>query len=357
VRPRAPDDGLLLLLRLAIVTLAVCAVAQPIVLTSGRLRAWDSSVARAVVVDVSDSMAPLADEAATVTGHEMRSAATAVRVDSADLEEGLRRASARLTAAPPARREVVIVSDFQRGALTPRALAAVDASFGIRFVRVGTMVDRRAVEGPTLLGTDGIAHRAQVAIEKERTSVTWQQVSATSSGLTLGVATEIDHSRLLKVVAASGTPAPSPEQPVMLTFGNVHAAGEHQRLPRRWMLETVLRLRNDPELRRAEATPAIRARSQANALVLDVQTASDSYVAAAALRGALTARQGGTARAYEEYEVATIDDAALAAWSRSPGEVRMGIWRSADRNDARWFWGSVLGLLAAEMFVRTRRRS
>jgi len=357
VRLRAPDDRLLLLLRLAIVALAVCAVAQPVVLTSGRLRAWDSTVARAVVVDVSDSMAPLARATARVTDDEMRSAATAVRIDSADLEDGLRRAAASLTQAPPARREVVVVSDFQRGALTPQARAAVDASFGVRFVRVGTAVDRRTVEGGPLLGIDGMTRRPQVAVEEDRTSVVWQRISSTSSGLTVGGATEVDHSRLLKAVAASGTPAPSPEQPVVMTFGGVHAAGEHHGLPRRWMLETALRLRNDPDLRLIDATPAIRTRRQANALVLDVQTVSDTYLAAAALRGVLTARHGGAARAYAEYEVATIDDSELAAWSRSAGEVQMGTWRRADRNDARWFWGLVLGLLALETVFRTRARS
>lgn len=357
VRLHAPDDRLLLLLRLAIMTLAVCAVAQPVVLTSGRMRAWDSTVARAVVVDVSDSMAPLAHDAARVADDEMRSPATAVRIDSADLEDGLRRAAASLTHAPPARREVVVVSDFQRGALTPQALASVDATFGVRFVRVGTAVDRRTVEGAPLLGIDGMTRRPQVAVEEDRTSVAWQRISSTSSGLTVGGATEVDHSRLLKAVAASGTPAPSPEQPVVMAFGGAHAAGEHDGLPRRWMLETVLRLRKDPELRLIDATPAIRTRGQANALVLDVQTASDTYLAAAALRGVLTARHGGAARAYAEYEVATIDDSELAAWSRSAGEVQMGMWRRADRNDARWFWGFVLGLLAVETVVRTRARS
>jgi hypothetical protein len=123
------------------------------------------------------------------------------------------------------------------------------------------------------------------------------------------------------------------------------------------MLETVLRLRNDPELRILDAPPAVRARSQGDALVLDVEAAPDSFLAAATLRGVLTARHGGTARAYAEYEVAAIDDVQLAAWSRSAGPVEMAIWRHAERNDARWFWGLVLGLLAVESVVRARARS
>ena len=45
-----------MLLRVAIVALAVGAVAGPILLTDARIQAWDASTARAVVVDVSDSM-------------------------------------------------------------------------------------------------------------------------------------------------------------------------------------------------------------------------------------------------------------------------------------------------------------
>jgi len=358
VRLRAPDDRLLFLLRLAIVALAVCAVAQPVVLTSGRMRAWDSTVARAVVVDVSGSMAPLARDAAAVADDEMRSAAIAFRIDAGDLDEGLRRAAAGLTHAPPARREVVVISDFQRGALTPQALGAVHATVGVRFVRVGGAVDGRTIDGTPLLGIDGVARRPFVAVEGDHTSVVWQRVSSASSGLTVRAATEMDRSRLLKAVAASGAPGPSPEQPVVVTFGGVDAAVGQPALARRWMLETVLRLRNDPDLvRTIDATPAILARSQDDALVLDVQAASDSYPAAAALRGVLTARHGGAARAYGEYEVATIDGLQLAAWSRSAGQVQVAMWRHANRNEARWFWGLVLGLLAVETFVRARARS
>jgi hypothetical protein len=121
------------------------------------------------------------------------------------------------------------------------------------------------------------------------------------------------------------------------------------------MLETVLRLRRDPELGRGHgAAPRIRTRSEGDALVVDLQADPDSYLAAATLRGVLTARHGGTAREYAEQEVATIDDGQLAAWSRAAGRIQTEMWRHAGRNDARWFWGIVLGLLAVETVVRRR---
>jgi hypothetical protein len=358
MRLRAPDDAWLLALRLAIVALAVCAAAQPIVLTSGRMRAWDSAVARAVVVDASASMAPLAGDATAVADAERRSANTAFRVDAADLHDGLRRAGAGLRRAPPARREVVVISDFQRGALASPALAAVDASYGVRFVRVGSAVDRRAIEGAPLLAAGGAAHRPHVVVEPGRTMVTWQRVSSASIGLTVGAAADAARARLVKAVAVSGAPAPSREQPVVLNFGVAPASDAQPALERRWMLETVLRLRTDPELARGlGAAPPISTRSEGDALVVDVQAAPDSYLAAAALRGVLTARHGGTAREYAEQEVATIDDGQLAAWSRAAGQIQTEVWRHADRNDARWLWGIVLGLLAVETVVRRRAGS
>ena len=56
VRMRLPSDVLLMLVRIAIVALAVGALAGPIVLTEARTAAWNARTARAVVVDVSDSM-------------------------------------------------------------------------------------------------------------------------------------------------------------------------------------------------------------------------------------------------------------------------------------------------------------
>ncbi len=56
VRMRLPSDVLLMLVRVAVVALGVGALAGPIVLSETRVAAWNSRTARAVVVDVSDSM-------------------------------------------------------------------------------------------------------------------------------------------------------------------------------------------------------------------------------------------------------------------------------------------------------------
>ena len=56
VRMRLPSDVLLMMVRVAVVALGVGALAGPIVLSETRVAAWNSRTARAVLVDVSDSM-------------------------------------------------------------------------------------------------------------------------------------------------------------------------------------------------------------------------------------------------------------------------------------------------------------
>ena len=103
VRMRLPSDVLLMLLRVGIVALAIGAAAGPIFLTDARIQAWDARTARAVVVDVSDSMrAPdgsgQAPEraAAEAAEAELDSAASSRRFEVRrrhEMEEALTRAS------------------------------------------------------------------------------------------------------------------------------------------------------------------------------------------------------------------------------------------------------------------------
>ena len=159
VRMRLPSDVALMLLRMAIVALAVAALAGPIVLTSGRASAWNARIARVVVVDTSESMhqpdgsgvAP--DKAAAEAADaELRTATYGRRIDAANLEDGLARASAWLAASPPARREVVVISDMQRGVLRGNPAAVVADGTGLRFLAVGHASDKARFDGARLLG-------------------------------------------------------------------------------------------------------------------------------------------------------------------------------------------------------------
>jgi hypothetical protein len=357
VRLRLPSDLALLMLRLAIVAMAVCAWAQPVIVSRERMRAWNARVSRAVVVDVSDSMRRAAAAAASAADVELRSASHAFRIESADLIGGLHRAAAGLADAPPARREIVVISDFQRGMLEARALAGLHASVGIRFVRVGDPVNVRHASGPPLLARDGRAQRADITVQRDRTSVAFVEVAPQQDGLQLAGATDVQRDVLLSAVASTGAPAPSPEQPLVVAFGRPEGsnAGRAKRFEQPWMLETALRLRRDPDLAGAAAdSPSLRFEASADALVVDVSADPDSFVAAAAVRGVLSAQQGSPASTYAEDEVLAMTDEELRAWSRHAPDVAPDVWRHARQSDARWVWAIVLLLLGAETLVRAR---
>ncbi len=355
VRLRLPSDVALLVLRCAILAAAVCALAQPVVVSRARMRAWNARVARAVVVDVSASMKPAADAAAEAAAAELRSAAHGVRIESADLADGVRRAASSLAAAPPARREIVVFSDFQSGALTAPALEDVPESMGVRFVRVGQPSGVRQTMGPALLATSGRGLRAEIAVHEDRTSVSFVDSVAESGGLRIDGASENDRQKLLDTVASSGAPAPDASEPIVVRFGRPEGRNGGRPEGKRWMLETALRLRTDPELAAdPTSSPAIRVGASGDALALDVDADPGSFAAAAAARGVLAARHGSPVRALAEHEVRTIAEGELRAWSRDAPDVTPDIWRHAGQTDARWFWALALLLLGVEAFVRAR---
>lgn len=140
-RHRLTDIGLLAL-RAAIVAAAAAALAQPAWLTPP---APGGRPARAVVVDMSASLQrTLADgrtgiaaaEAAVAALGEDGTAGPQVVVRTGDLRDGLAQAGAWLRAQSGAG-EVVVISDFQVGAVTDLDLEAVPVSAGRRFVRIG----------------------------------------------------------------------------------------------------------------------------------------------------------------------------------------------------------------------------
>jgi hypothetical protein len=55
-------------------------------------------------------------------------------------------------------------------------------------------------------------------------------------------------------------------------------------------------------------------------------------------------------------EVLPIPDRRLRAWTREPGPAPPPRADTVDRDDRRWLWLAVLLLLAAESWVRRRRR-
>ena len=395
VRVQAPSDLLLMLLRVTAVALAVAAAAGPVLVTPGRAAGWNARTARAVVVDVSESMqgdaaaqsaARLADEAARA---EMTASAYAQRIDARDLGAGVARGRAWLETAPPSQREIVVISDFQRGAMsrTEPAVASVPDAIGLRFVQVGEPAGARQVAGAPLLAFPDAARAQNVELTADATAISIAAAAGPATGLRIEPAAGAE--RLLRVAAAAGSPAGSSDQPIVIRFASARESVQPVQASRpaaSWMRHTLMRLQRDPDLKAASdglraatplaslgdtapaawlvvsrdvaGKPLVAAAAAGAELVIDVAAGYDTFLAAAVVRGALAARRAP--HDYAELEPARIDASTLAAWGRPPAPAAVpsgpGAFRGVDRTDARWCWLGVLVLLGLEQWLRGRRR-
>lgn len=378
VRLRLPGDLGLLVIRLLILLAAVAALARPVVLTRWRTDSWNARTARAVVVDVSDSMTrtdagpPPAAEADDLARTDGADAAWSTRIEARALRSGLQQAVVWLSATAPARREIVLISDFQTGALTERDVALVPAGIGLRLRQTGVATGERRIEGAGLFGT-AMSRGQMIVLSGSATAVSLASRSATTAGLQI-LTTDSDRAAgaaLLEIVESAGAPAPAPEQPLVVSFAGATPRGGGP-VSQPWMLQTLLRLRADAEIgaaaiadpakpgaedpswqavvRDGAGRPVVRAASDGSSLMIDVAAPPDSYLAAAVARGALIARHGPMAR--PEDEVLRLTSAALAKWERPAPPVGPDAWRGTDVSDARWCWAIALVLLCGEAWLR-----
>jgi hypothetical protein len=181
VRRRALSDWPLLVVRLGIVALAVAALADPFLLNESRRAAWAQRTTRAIIVDTTPSVDAAA--ASDAAAREQASAFEATTIKTADVRAGIAQGAAWLRTAAPAAREIVIVSDFQRGSLDESTLSALPSYAGVRFVRAGQSTPRRTVDGrpaTTSLPNGQFAVRTpHVTVEGDRTQTQWAATAAT----------------------------------------------------------------------------------------------------------------------------------------------------------------------------------
>jgi hypothetical protein len=137
-------DPLLLALRMAILAFAVAALAGPLVPTAERRRNTGSLLARAIVIDTSASMSrPAVNGQPAVTAARETARSLAAEANTAIVLETEAPVTALAGAADwlrkqPGAREVVIVSDFQRGTVGVGDLDAVSSEVGIRLAPIET---------------------------------------------------------------------------------------------------------------------------------------------------------------------------------------------------------------------------
>jgi hypothetical protein len=374
----SPSDLLLLVLRTAIVAAVVLAMSQPLLVTGSRIARWNGLLSRAVVIDTSESMRqlPAADEARRRADHELTAATASFRIESADLREGLRRATAWVRTAPPGRREIVVVSDFQHGSLSAGYVASVSPDVGLRFVPIGTSMDSRSDELQPLFAPGVDSMSQQVQILRDGTRVTLLDARPSDQkGLRLLTEVQAEAGSLLRTVARAGAPAPSAEQPIVMTFAETAAPGPLSPLLEDWMVRTALEIEQDPELGRLaregdalslapsenwlvllqdrRGRPLVRTGASGKELLVDVAAPASSYLAAAVLRRTLIGRSRNTDRS--ELEVLTVPPAILADWARQPGPMTTDVWQYAESSDAPWSWAAVIVLLGAEQWLRQKR--
>ena len=388
VRPRRPADLWLLMTRLAVIALAVIASARPLLLTSQRISAWDSRVARAIVVDTSGSMSvpdaagrSVAELAAQTAQAEAATAFEAVRIDTVSLAGGIRSAVQRLDRMPPARREIVLISDFRQGALTEGDLAVIPADIGIRFIRPRTQAARRTWTGAEMHGWRAMQWVPEIAIDRASTTATWKpagSVSSASEGITIAAASaDADQAQAaLKAAVSLGIPVGGTNARIAVAIGGAplpDSFAHAQELRSPWIVETVLRLRESELLKqalRATQVPdakqpsgpwtpigrdaagrvVVLAAEHNGVLLLDTPAPATSLLVPALVRAALLSRGENVIRT--EQEVMRVPDEDVARWRRQPRPVAAEAWRRVDGSDARWFWGGALALLFLEGRLR-----
>ena len=390
VRLRQPTDVWLLILRLSTVAFAVAACAQPLFVTSWRLAGWNGRVARAIVIDSSPSMKLTdgsgrvpADLAAEIARAEETNAFQATRLEAADVNEGLTRATRLLDAMPPARREIVVVSDFQQQALDPRALAAIPKEVGLRFVRAGTAPSRREWTGQPMSGWRGDRWEPTTAIDGTSTTTVWRRRADACGGLqglsisTLargrtggadrlarggGVRCAIDADRYAHRAGIRWSPRCLPSFEKAHEIRSRAVARLLESLRANELLAQASKNVEDPTDLRVSApwTPMIRdprgrtlvaAAEAAGELLVRTAARAGSIFAPALIRALLLSRDVAPA---PDQEVNQIPDAQLDSFRREPGPVTPQSWPRADRTDARWFWTAALALLLVETWIRGR---
>jgi hypothetical protein len=386
IRRHRLDDVSLLLVRGAVLTVATAAFAGPVLITSARRAAWDTRVVRAVVTESSSEVPVRA---------ESESAFRATVIDTADLKSGIRRGVAWLDDAPPARRELVVVSAFPLSSISSADIRSVPEGVGIRFVRVGDLPARRTLGGLATLGPaitgephsrpalPAVAsrHDVSVVLDGPRTSV-----SDAAAG-TARIPIEIDVPQLLGETASAAldavlsqrVPAPAPGRRARLVVQSSPGwGGSAQSINEPWMADAVAAIARDKEFQGAASRveKGIGDRRFALAPWLRLANANDGHPLAAAAAGpdvllvataapvadlsmALLVRAlfSALAPAPPETlpEVVAISDAQLTSWQRPAAPISEGRFRTVERDDRRWLWAAVLVLLAVETLLRRTR--
>ena len=339
-------DGRLLMVRMAIIVAAVLALAQPVWVRPG---APAAQPARAVVLDTSASLrrtladgrvgTDVARETATAAiggaGTPASPDAPSVTVSTDRVSEGVAQAAAWLARQTPPR-ELVVVSDFQVGALVESDLDTVPEDADVRLLPI-------AVSGPVPTPASPARGTLRVMVGQEQAA---KASAAEAAARELGGDLPQIASELI---------SPKPLQ-VSVVFPSAPKRAELQR--RAEQIDTpelfgwVADIRQ--ELRRLGQTNELGGdfRKVASELMVftDVDPGSEQ---AAALMAAILRAAAPPALSGAEREPDTLAPVTLEGWQRVAAAAPSA-GRPGERSDGRWFWLIALILFGVEAWMRRR---
>ena len=282
VRRQRVTDHALLAVRLAILVAAVAALAQPFLMTAGRRQNPAAPLVRAIVVDTSASMqrltAPAAPTApATPAAPAIADARDQARsiAESAQVHRTMETSNlpAAVTGAidwlgtQAGRHEVVVISDFQSGAIAAADIAAIPAGTGIRMIRIAAQ-PAAAVTMPAVSSATGdtVATATATPTGTDATWIVRPRAAAPDLSIVLvaGADEEAGVSATREAAIAGGLPAGSPERPAAIVFRGIGERGTLLQslslVDRPWMFERNRRSRARRDDRRGGDSPSARCR-------------------------------------------------------------------------------------------------
>jgi hypothetical protein len=375
------NDLLLLVVRASVLAVAVAALARPLLVTSRRTAAANAMLARVVIADTSVQGARAAIDSVS------QGATANTNIATADVSAALPGAVAWL-GAQRMRGEITILSRFPVGLLDSADIASIPKHIGLRFIRApggstGPLeLHARSGNGETI---------TRIAASPDRTDAEWS--AATTNGRapsTIEIFAGPAERRTAEAarLAAASVPVALPTDSIA-SIAVVQPGYESRTsllastvAPRHaWMMDVVARVANDPSLAEAARRATIVARPDSGHSLVIARTDSGRPVVlagegtiagrdrltfysladagsltSAALLAAVT-QATSSAPSPRSLEPLTIPDASLAAWQRSPGDVRSSGATTDDESDGRWLWGLVLLLLGVEGWLRRERRT
>jgi hypothetical protein len=378
-----PSDVLLLLLRCAIVASAAFALAQPRFATANRQR-QERTPARVVIIDTSTSMTrptsngrPAQDLAREIGRTLLDSAREGTVIQTGRPGANIR-AAASWIETRSGMREVVVISDFQRGAVDDGDVAAVPPGVGIVFRKVPT-----SVQADSVIDDSGLVVRIDPGTDD--TDATWRATSTSVAfPLTVLTAPRDDSAARSSIAAvADRSPRARSTHSIAVVFPGYAGTGDLLRqvtpLHEPWQGEFLLALHRNHLFRdntrgaetfscapdgaallrngRGSAVAALGAGRSGSPYELVVFSClAPGTLAATALLAAVVDAASPEDRS-GELEPTTVPDETLRQWERPSSDVAP---RGVDTTspDGRWLWLLALLLLGGEQWLRrnTRRR-